>query len=184
MRALVACLLLVGCQRGQAFTKPEPGWERMMDQPRPDPCDDMRTPPKGTVPMGTPLDTGMANGQWLKDIPVQLGRADLEKGRTRFTIVCATCHGDLGDGKSYVASRMTLRRPKNLHDDDVRTMPAGQMFATISRGFGMMPALAPYLTVDERWAVVGYVRALQLSRRAPITSLPPDVRRELEEAAR
>ncbi len=156
-----------------------------MDQPRAAP----RTPPKGTMPVSdTPfdpaVDTGRVSGRWIEKIPIAVDRALVEEGRRRFEIVCATCHGILGDGDSPAARNMTLRRPPSLHEARIRAMPPGQIFAVASQGFGLMPGYAAYLEPRERWAVIAYVRALQLSRHARVAELPPPVRKQLEEATR
>jgi len=78
-----------------------------------------------------------------------------------------------------VALNFSLRRPPSLHD--FRELPDGYLFQIISEGFGFMPSYAGELSVQDRWAVVGYLRALQLSQHAPADQLPPDARRRLDE---
>ena len=97
----------------------------------------------------------------------------LDTGRKRYDITCGTCHGPLGDGDSIVARQMALRPPPSLHRYVDR--PAGYIYEVITKGFGMMASYAAELTVEERWAVVAYVRALQLSQSTPAVELPPDV---------
>jgi len=155
----------------------------------------MLAPPEGTVPReritGNPvLTTGRGpepavyalNGERLPvyaaAIPIPVTRKLLEIGQKRFDITCATCHGPLGDGKSIVAAQMSLRPPPSLHRYNDR--PPGYIFEVISRGFGMMASYAAELTVEERWAVVAYVRALQLSQSSPLDHAPPEVRAKLE----
>ncbi len=147
----------------------------------------MRPPPAGTVAAGAALPpqvrTGLqADGTPLSRIPVPVTRELLQAGRKRFEIICAACHGLVGDGKSLVARNMSLRPPPSLHDYAARS--DGYLYQVISKGFGLMPAYSAELTVEERWAVVAYLRALQLSQRARLAEAPPEARARLEREAR
>ncbi len=143
----------------------------------------MRAPPAGTVPRDAVLDPALgeglgADGRPLERIPVPVTPALLAAGRRQFGIRCAACHGLLGDGESQVALNMSLRRPANLHL--YRGVPDGYLFRVITHGFGLMPSYAADLTPEERWGVVAYVRALQLSQHATAAQLTPAERRALE----
>jgi mono/diheme cytochrome c family protein len=154
----------------------------------------MRAPPEGTVPreritQNAVLTTGrMADGpvqpngepmpRYAATVPLRTTRELLELGRKRFDITCATCHGPLGDGDSIVARQMSLRPPPSLHKYVDR--PAGYFFEVISKGFGMMASYAAELSVEERWAVVAYIRALQLSQSVPARELLPAQRQLLD----
>lgn len=147
----------------------------------------MRAPPVGTVPHGQvlPLDvsTGLdPDGRAVALVPVPVDARLLARGRARFDVTCAACHGVLGDGESQVALNMSLRRPPSLHA--YRDVPDGHIFRVISEGFGLMPSYAAELSIEDRWAIVAYVRALQLSQHATLDEVPPDVRRRLEEEGR
>jgi hypothetical protein len=154
----------------------------------------MKAPPEGTVPreritLNARLTTGreadgpiQTNGEplpmYVTSIPVPVTRKLLDLGRKRYEITCGTCHGTLGDGDSIVARNMALRPPPSLHRYNER--PAGYIFEVATKGFGMMASYAAELTVEERWAVVAYIRALQLSQSTPAGALPGDVRGKLE----
>ena len=156
----------------------------------------MYAPPEGTVPrerttLNAPLTTGrdpdgpiQTNGEplprYVVTIPVPMTRKLLDTGRKRYEITCGTCHGPLGDGESIVARQMSLRPPPSLHRYVDR--PAGYIFEVITKGFGMMASYAADLTVEERWAVVAYVRALQLSQSTPASDLSPEDRQKVEAA--
>jgi mono/diheme cytochrome c family protein len=147
----------------------------------------MRHPPAGTVPFGALLDpaieTGLGfDGRPLERAPVAPTAALLARGRERFGVFCAACHGLLGDGESQVAINMSLRRPPSLHA--YRDVADGHIFRVVTNGFGLMPSYAAEIPVLDRWAVVAYVRALQLSQHAALEQVPPDARRRLEEDAR
>ena len=166
--------------------------ERMIDQPRYtayQACPTcpggtiMMMPPGGTVPRGerlgpAPLVSGRQGGAYVPRIPIEVTRAVLERGRNRFDIFCAACHGRLGNGVSQVAENMTLRRPANLLTAPYTTYPPGRIFTAITQGFGLMRSYAGELPVDDRWAVVAYVQALQLSQHATLDELPAQAQTE------
>ncbi len=142
----------------------------------------MRAPPPGTVAWRAAGDpevvTGLgADGKPLARIPVAVTPQLLATGRKRFDIHCAVCHGVLGDGESQVALNMSLRRPPSLHQ--FRDVTDGFVYQVVSKGFGLMPSYAAELSPEERWAVVAYVRALQLSQHATLEQVPPEVRERL-----
>ena len=127
----------------------------------------MRTPPEGTIPreqpVGNPgLTTGHVNGQLVTAIPVTVDKSLLQLGQKKYSIVCAQCHGVLGDGNSIVAENMGLRLPPSLLE--LSGKPAGHFFNAITQGYGVMPSFSGELNTQERWAVVAYVRALQTAR--------------------
>ncbi len=183
-----------GCQTQQSFVEPEPSLERMLEQPRVNPFEGsafyadgkgMRLPPRGSVPVERPIGDprmtlGTESGAYVERVPIPMGRALIERGRKRFEILCAACHGITGDGASVVAENMDQRKPPSLHEDRIRAFPAGRMYNVVRVGYGLMPSYAAQLSVEERWAVASYVRALQLSRRADVAGLPPDVRATLD----
>jgi hypothetical protein len=155
----------------------------------------MRAAPDGTVPReritqnptlttGREGETGQiaANGErvpgYAKTIPLPVNRKLLDLGRKRYDITCATCHGPVGDGNSIVATQMSLRPPPSLHKYNDRA--PGYIFEVISKGFGLMASYAAEMTIEERWAVVAYVRALQVSQGASLDRAPADVRARLE----
>lgn len=139
----------------------------------------MRAPPAGTVPHGSPADPALAagvgpDGVVLAVSPVPPTPRLLQLGRKKYDIHCAVCHGLVGDGESQVALSMSLRKPPSLHL--YRDVADGYLFQVVSQGFGLMPSYAADLTPEERWGVVAYVRALQLSQHAQVDRLPPGLR--------
>jgi mono/diheme cytochrome c family protein len=144
----------------------------------------MRSPPAGTVAredLHPPeVETGLgSDGKPLARSPLPLTRETLDLGRKRFDVVCGTCHGILGDGDTLVARNMSLRPPPSLH---LKVQNGdGWFYQVISRGFGVMPSYSSHLTVEERWAVVAYLRALQLSQKARLELLPPEDKARLPE---
>ncbi|HEX3905718.1 MAG TPA: cytochrome c [Polyangia bacterium] len=156
----------------------------------------MRAPPEGTVPRERiTLNPRLTKGRdpdgplqpnmeplpnYVPTVPIPVSRKLLELGRKRFDITCATCHGPLADGKSIVATQMSLRPPPSLLDAKYVTKPAGYIYEVVTKGFGLMASYAAELTVEERWAVISYLRALQLSQTTSAAALPPELRQQLE----
>lgn len=125
--------------------------------------------------------TGLDRGGWLDTVPIPIDASLLERGRERFDIFCSPCHGRLGDGNGMVAQRGYLA-PMNLQSDRVRREPPGYIFDVITNGFGAMGDYRDQVPVRDRWAIVAYIRALELSRTGTIADVPPDARARLTSA--
>jgi mono/diheme cytochrome c family protein len=123
-------------------------------------------------------------GAFVERIPIPVTRELLLAGRLRYERICATCHGTLGDGVSEVAEKMPFVKPVSFHDPGIRAYPPGRIFQVVSFGYGLMPSFSFALTIEERWAVVAYVRALQRSQNASLAELPPRLRRRFESEVR
>jgi mono/diheme cytochrome c family protein len=105
--------------------------------------------------------------------PAELRRALLVRGRQRFDIHCSVCHGRTGDGDGMIVRR-GFRKPPSLHIERLRNALAGHFFDVVTNGLGAMPSYANRIDVADRWAIVAYVRALQLSQNARIGDVPYD----------
>ena len=126
-----------------------------------------------------PVHTGAQNGDFLDAIPVPVNMALLQRGQDRFDIFCSPCHGRLGDGHGMVAER-GFHFPKDFNTDRLREVPPGYLFQVISNGYGGMGDYATQIPdVKDRWAIVAYIRVLQLSRHATLADAPPAERRQL-----
>jgi mono/diheme cytochrome c family protein len=123
--------------------------------------------------------TGNSGNDFSPTIPVNVDLALLQRGHERFDIFCSPCHGRLGDGNGMVAQR-GFRIPQNLVSDRVRQEPPGYIFQVISYGFGGMPDHRDQIPIQDRWAIVAYLRALQLSRGATAADVPAEDRAQLE----
>lgn len=150
----------------------------------------MRPPVAGAVARGTALgDPALTSGKlgedWVETIPVAVDRGLLERGRERYDVYCSPCHGLAGLGDGMVAKRAdellegTWTPPTSFHTDLLRERPVGHLFNTISNGIRNMPAYGPQIPVEDRWAIVAYVRALQRSQNATVDDVPPDIRAQL-----
>jgi Cytochrome C oxidase, cbb3-type, subunit III len=141
----------------------------------------------GTVPRGHLREdgvfyTGIENGKWVDKIPVPVTNELLKRGRDRFDIYCSPCHGRLGDGKGMIAQRgFQLKRPVgNYHSDRLRKMPVGHFYDVITNGYGAMYSYASRIEPQDRWAVVAYIRVLQLSQHASVNDLSNEEKAKLD----
>jgi mono/diheme cytochrome c family protein len=116
----------------------------------------------GKGPDGKPLDA----------FPLPVTKEIVERGQDRFDIYCAPCHGRLGNGDGMIVRR-GFRRPPSYHIDRLRSAPNGYLYDVISKGFGAMPDYAAQIEPADRWAIVAYIRALQLSQNASVNDAPP-----------
>jgi len=96
---------------------------------------------------------------------VPVNEETLARGRERFNIYCAPCHSRLGDGNGMVVQR-GYRHPPSYHQDRLRQAPLGYFFDVMTNGFGAMPDYAAQIPPRDRWCIVAYIRALQLSQNA------------------
>ena len=123
--------------------------------------------------------TGKFGEVWGDGIPMEVNEALLHRGQERFNINCAVCHGPVGLGDGIVG-KYGVGGIANLLESRFQTMPDGNIFDTITHGKGNMGAYGPNVTVEDRWAIVAYIRALQKSQNAAITDVPEELRTELE----
>src|SRR5262245_36708749 len=118
------------------------------------------------------LYTGKSAGQFADVYPFAITAADLDRGQQRYNIYCSPCHGRRGEGDGMVVQR-GFRQPPSYHTDRLRSAAAGNFFDVITNGFGAMPDYSAQITVDDRWRIVAYIRALQLSHHATTGDVPP-----------
>ena len=129
------------------------------------------------------LATGKVNGQLSDTFPFPITAGVLSRGRERFDVFCAPCHDRTGSGDGMIVRR-GFKRPPSYHIDRLRDMPAGYFFDVITNGFGAMSDYRSQIPERDRWAIVAYVRALQLSQHATIEDVPPSERPKLEGGGR
>ena len=111
--------------------------------------------------------------------PRPLTKELLVRGQERFDIYCSPCHGRTGSGDGMVVRR-GYRRPPPFHEDRLRNAPVGHFFDVITNGFGAMPDYAAQVKVEDRWAIIAYIRALQLSEHATAEDVPAGQRERLQ----
>jgi mono/diheme cytochrome c family protein len=113
----------------------------------------------------SPVNTGRVTGttNFIADNPLPMSAALLQRGRERFDIYCAACHGKTGDGNGIMKKIGAMPAVANLHDQRIVLMTDGEIFNTVTYGKGLMGAAGPLLPTEDRWAIIAYLRALQLS---------------------
>ncbi len=171
--ALLALTALTGCRQD------------MHDQPKYEPLETSaffsdgrasRQPVPGTVARGELRDDdhlyrGLdANGELAATLPMPVTAEALTRGRERFDIFCSPCHGRAGDGRGMIVRR-GFKQPESFHQDRLRDVPVGYFFEVATNGFGQMSGYSAQIPVKDRWAIGAYIRALQLSRNAPVAML-------------
>lgn len=131
------------------------------------------------------LTTGKVNGEFSNEFPIQITDSVLKRGQERFDIYCAVCHGMGGYGDGMVAMRAeqlqegTWTPPLSYHSEQVLQRPNGHLYNTVANGIRNMPAYGPQIDVQDRWAIVAYIRALQLSQASQLQDVPSEVQEEL-----
>lgn len=182
---LFFCFAFCACRRG------------MVDQPRIKPLAESnffangsgaRSIPAHTVARGH-LDeddaffTGKIDDKLVAELPVPVTRELLSRGRERFEIYCAVCHGSTGEGNGMIVQR-GFPRPPSFHEERLRSAPVGHFFDVITNGYGVMYPYAACVEPGDRWAIAAYLRALQLSQHATPNDVPADERAKLEGAGK
>ena len=114
---------------------------------------------------------GKVNGRDATMFPFRVDAAVMARGRERFDIHCAPCHGRTGQGDGMVVRR-GYRRPPSYHDDRLRNVAVGHFIDVMANGFGAMPDYADQVGARDRWAIAAYIRALQLSEHATLADVP------------
>ena len=136
--------------------------------------------PQNTVPRGFLRDdtyfyTGKVGENVGLVFPVPITPEVLARGEQRFNVYCTPCHSAVGDARGMIVMR-GFKQPTSFHDERLRNAPVGYFFDVITNGFGSMPDYAAQITPADRWAVIAYVRALQLSQNASLDEVPPQER--------
>lgn len=177
---LLGLLVITGCRQD------------MHDQPRYEPLEastffkDGRasrpqvpgTVARGQLKIDEHLYSGKIAGKPVDAFPFPITKDILARGQERYNIFCAPCHARIGDGSGMIVQR-GMRQPPSFHTQRLREAPAGYYFDVITNGFGTMYSYADRVTVNDRWAIVAYLRALQLSQNATLEDVPASQRQQL-----
>ena len=142
----------------------------------------MRPPVPGTVARGMLKDDApfyygrTEDGAYVEQLPVPITREFLLRGRERYNVYCAVCHGKAGDGQGIIVTGgYGYTPPPSYHDDRLRQIQDGYLYDVIANGVRNMPGYAQQIPVADRWAIVAFVRALQRSQNAAEGDLPPSI---------
>ena len=154
-------------------------------------------PVPGTISRGTPLQTVKGEVYPFEDSPVNTGRIPgttnfieinplpiteelMKRGQQRFTINCSPCHGATAEGNGITKKIGAMAVVANLHDKRIVEMADGELFFVISNGRNLMGSYGANVTVQDRWAIIAYLRALQLARLGTLDDLPQELRASLK----
>ncbi|HVN81647.1 MAG TPA: cytochrome c [Terriglobia bacterium] len=121
---------------------------------------------------------GKTSPDYSDVFPFPITREVLDRGQERFDIYCSVCHDRLGTGNGMIPQR-GFRHPPSYHSDRLRNAPVGYLFDVITNGFGAMADYAAQVSPRDRWAIIAYIRALQLSQNAILADVPPEERQKL-----
>jgi mono/diheme cytochrome c family protein len=129
-----------------------------------------------------PVNTGFITGttNFVENNQLPITAALLKRGQQRFTINCSPCHGQLADGNGITKKIGAMAVVANLHDARIVKMIDGELFYVITNGRNLMGAYGANVTVEDRWAIVAYLRALQFSQLASIDDVPEALRASLK----
>jgi hypothetical protein len=169
------------------------GCDNMEDQPRYEPLEasnffkdgqSARPLIAGTVPrdhlrIDEHLYTGKSKGNFVETFPFPITQKILERGQERYNIYCTVCHDQAGNGNGMIVKR-GFRPPSSFHIDRLREAPVGQLFDSVTNGFATMSGYAIEISTEDRWAIIAYLRALQLSQHAQLSDLSEEERQKLE----
>ena len=198
---VVGLMLIAGC-RGTPSKKPPVHPNLNMDfQPRFDPQEEndffpdkraMRKPVRNTVPRTKNFEQLInpryaegreESGAYVKRIPHPVTLDFVKRGQERFNIYCSPCHGLAGDGQGIVIQYGYVPTP-TFHSDQLRNVEDGYIYSVIKNGIRTMPAYGHLVPVEDRWAIVAYIRALQRSQHASAKDVPPEVLNQLNASAK
>jgi hypothetical protein len=131
---------------------------------------------EGTVARGTLQEdavffTGKVGNTPVRELPIAVDQHALDRGEERYNIFCSPCHDATGTGRGMVVQR-GYRQPPSFHDERLRIADAGYFFDVMTNGFGVMPDYKVQIPARDRWAIVAYIRALQLSQHAATSDVP------------
>jgi len=165
----------------------------MHDQPKYEPLEQStffadqrsaRAPVEGTVARGQLKEddhfhTGKINNQPVHTFPMKLDEQFVQRGQERYNIFCAPCHDKTGQGLGMIVQR-GFKKPPSFHIDRLREAPVGYYFDVMTNGFGVMASYSEQVTADDRWAIIAYIHALQISQNATFADLPAKEKQKLE----
>ena len=172
--SLLAALLLLGACRQDMHNQPK--YRPLRESPLFADNSSARPLIEGTVARGALYEdeaffTGKQGGTPVKELPFAIEAADLDRGEERFNIFCTPCHDRTGNGRGMVVQR-GYRQPPSFHIDRLKQADPGYMYDVISNGFGAMPDYKAQIAPRDRWRIVAYVRALQLSQAGAAADIP------------
>ena len=139
------------------------------------------TVPRGPIDDGSVFYTGQTGNVLATTFPLPVTLALVKQGQEEFNINCSACHGRDGYGEGMVVQR-GFPQPPSFHSERLRNAPVGHFFQVITKGYGVMYPFGSRITPEDRWAIISYIRALQLSQNATTDQMEPTDKTQLEKA--
>jgi len=140
----------------------------------------IHTVARGHAELDTEYFTGLTDeGKLVETLPQPITKATLQRGRERFDIYCAVCHGRTGEGNGMIVQR-GFPAPPSYHTQRLRAAPVGHFYDVITNGYGVMYSYAARVDPDDRWAIAAYIRALQLAQNGTLDDVPESERTTLQ----
>ena len=136
---------------------------------------------RGELRINEALYAGKVNGVPVDSFPFPITRQDLERGRERYNIYCSPCHDYTGNGHGMIVQR-GFPPPPSYHIDRLRNAPVGHFFDVMTNGYGTMYSYADRVSVQDRWRIAAYIRALQMSQHATLDDVPDKDRAKLDKS--
>ena len=134
---------------------------------------------EGVLRLGGTATSADYENRLVRAFPFEVTREVLERGQQRYNIYCAPCHGRTGNGQGMIVQR-GLRAPVSYHTERLRNAPVGHFYNVITNGYGAMYSYKARVSPADRWAIVAYIRALQLSQHASLEDVPADRLNEMQ----
>ncbi len=193
--SLIVLISFAGCGRGDVSDQPpihlnpnmddQPKYKAQAESKYFEDGSTMRPLVEGTVAQGRLLEdteyyTGKdESGKFIKNSPVEITSERLDRGQQRYNIYCSPCHSKVGDGLGVMSKEdYKYVTPPNFHTDSVRQFTDGYIFDVVSNGVRNMPSYKHQISVDDRWSIILYLRALQRSHNATKKDVPAEFREE------
>lgn len=179
----VLAMVLPGCRRDmfqQPYSKPLEPSEFFQDNHMASRPLVAHTVARGHLDADEVFYTGKVGTNLVTTFPFPINRDMIERGRERFDIYCAPCHGKTGEGNGMIVQR-GFPPPPSYHIDRLKQAPVGHFYDVITQGYGIMYSYAQRVEPADRWAIAAYIRALQKSQYTKLAELPPTERARLEE---
>ena len=184
--AAAAGIVGVGCRRDmfqQPYSKPLARSDSFQDNQMASRPLVAHTVARGHLEADSIFYRGKVGTNLVNAFPIPITRQVLERGRERFDIYCAPCHGRTGEGNGMIVQR-GYPAPPSYHIDRLRAAPVGHFFDVITQGYGVMYSYAQRVEPMDRWAIAAYIRVLQPSRNSTLAEVPADHRATLERTIR
>lgn len=182
--ALMIAAAAVGCRRDmfqQPYSKPLEPSDFFRDNAMSSRPLVAHTVARGHLDADQAFYTGKIGTNLVEALPIPINHETLVRGRERFEIYCAPCHGRTGEGNGMIVQR-GYPAPPSYHIDRLRQAPVGHFFDVITQGYGVMYSYAQRVGPSDRWAIAAYIRVLQQSQHATLEDVPSNVRAQLEGA--